>query len=53
MFAWSQNLFQFNMLNSRITDVDGLPVLHILDEAPLEVRRYVKRLIDIVFLACS
>lgn len=43
------DLFQFNMLNSRITDVDGLPVLHILDEAPLEIRRYVKRLIDVLF----
>ena len=43
------DLFQFNMLNSRITDVDGLPVLHILDEAPLEIRRYIKRLIDVVF----
>ena len=43
------DLFQFNMLNSRITDVDGLPVLHILDEAPLEIRRYVKRFIDVVF----
>ena len=45
------DLFQFNMLNSRITDVDGLPVLHILDEAPLEIRRYIKRLIDILFSA--
>ena len=45
------DLFQFNMLNSRITDVDGLPVLHILDEAPLEIRRYVKRFIDILFSA--
>jgi len=43
------DLFQFNMLNSRITDVDGLPVLHILDEAPLEIRRYVKRVIDVIF----
>ncbi len=43
------DLFQFNMLNSRITDVDGLPVLHILDEAPMEFRHFVKRFIDIVF----
>ena len=43
------DLFQFNMLNSRITDVDGLPVLHILDEAPLEIRRYIKRIIDVLF----
>ena len=43
------DLLQFNMLNSRITDIDGMPVLHILDEAPLEFRRYIKRFIDILF----
>ncbi|MFK7846590.1 MAG: undecaprenyl-phosphate glucose phosphotransferase [Rhodothermales bacterium] len=43
------DLFQFNLLNSRITDVDGLPVLHILDEAPMEYRHFVKRGIDIIF----
>ena len=43
------DLFQFNMLNSRISDVDGMPVLHILDEAPMEFKRYVKRFIDILF----
>ncbi len=43
------DLFQFNLLNSRITDVDGLPVLHILDEAPMEYRHFVKRVIDVVF----
>ena len=43
------DLLQFNLLNSRITDVDGLPILHILDEAPLELRQYIKRFIDIVF----
>ena len=43
------DLFQFNMLNSRITDVDGLPILHILDEAPMEFRHFVKRFIDVIF----
>lgn len=43
------DLFQFNLLNSRITDVDGLPVLHILDEAPMQYRHFVKRFIDVVF----
>ncbi len=43
------DLFQFKMMNSRITDVDGMPVLHILDEAPMEFRRYVKRAIDMTF----
>jgi Undecaprenyl-phosphate glucose phosphotransferase len=43
------DLFQFNMLNSRITDVDGLPILHILDEAPMQYRHFIKRIIDVVF----
>jgi Undecaprenyl-phosphate glucose phosphotransferase len=43
------DLFQFNMLNSRVSDVDGMPVLHILDEAPMEFRRFVKRFIDFAF----
>lgn len=43
------DLFQFDILNSRITDVDGLPVIHLVDEAPLELRRLVKRLVDVAF----
>ncbi|HET6568132.1 MAG TPA: undecaprenyl-phosphate glucose phosphotransferase [Rhodothermales bacterium] len=43
------DLFQFDILNSRITDVNGLPVIHIIDEAPLETRRLVKRLLDVAF----
>ena len=43
------DLFQLNMLNSRITDIDGMPVLHLLDEAPIQFKRYVKRFIDILF----
>ncbi|MBO6574912.1 MAG: undecaprenyl-phosphate glucose phosphotransferase [Rhodothermales bacterium] len=45
------DLFQFDILNSRVTDVDGLPVIHIIDEAPLDFPRAVKRLIDVVFSA--
>jgi exopolysaccharide biosynthesis polyprenyl glycosylphosphotransferase len=43
------DLLQYDLLNSRVTDIDGLPVLHIVDEAPLEVRRLVKRGVDVVF----
>lgn len=45
------DLLQFNIINSRITDVDGLPVLHLIDEAPIEFRRVLKRALDIVFSA--
>ena len=43
------DLFQLNILNSRITDIGGLPVIHMIDEAPLDFRRAIKRLIDIAF----
>lgn len=43
------DLFQLDIINSRITDVDGMPVIHLIDEAPLEVRRFVKRVVDVVF----
>ena len=43
------DLFQLDILNSRITDIGGLPVIHIIDEAPLDFRRAVKRIIDVVF----
>ncbi len=45
------DLFQFNILNSRITHIDGLPVIHLMDEAPLEFRQFVKRMIDVAFSA--
>ena len=45
------DLFQLDILNSRVTDIGGLPVIHIIDEAPLEFRRAIKRLIDILFSA--
>ena len=37
------------LLNSRVSDVDGLPVIHLLDEAPFDVRQIVKRAADVAF----
>ena len=45
------DLLQYDIINSRITDVDGLPVLHLIDEAPIEFRRVVKRGVDVIFSA--
>jgi putative colanic acid biosynthesis UDP-glucose lipid carrier transferase len=45
------DLFHLNILNSRITDIGGLPVIHMIDEAPLDFRRAVKRMMDIAFSA--
>ncbi len=43
------DLFQLDILNSRVTDVNGLPVIHLIDEAPIEARRFMKRAIDVIF----
>lgn len=43
------DLFHLDILNSRITDIGGLPVIHMIDEAPLDFRRAVKRMVDIAF----
>ena len=45
------DLLQYDIINSRITEVDGLPVLHIADEAPLDAGRMAKRTLDVVFSA--
>ncbi len=45
------DLLQLDIINSRITDVDGMPVIHLIDEAPLEFRRFIKRVVDFVFSA--
>ncbi|HUF09328.1 MAG TPA: undecaprenyl-phosphate glucose phosphotransferase [Rhodothermales bacterium] len=45
------DILQFNLLNSRISEVDGLPVIHLADEPPIAFGRVVKRGIDIVFSA--
>lgn len=47
------DLFQFDILNSRVTELSGLPVIHVIDEAPLDFRRAVKRAIDVVFSAMT
>ena len=41
------------LLNSRVSDVDGLPVIHLLDEAPFDVRQLVKRAGDVAFSAAA
>lgn len=43
------DVFQFDILNSRISDIGGLPVIHLIDEAPLDFRRGVKRILDVFF----
>ena len=45
------DLFQLDILNSRITEIGGLPVIHMIDEAPLDFRRAIKRIIDVLFSA--
>ena len=45
------DLFHFDIVNSRITDVGGLPVIHMIDEAPLDFGRTTKRVMDIVLAA--
>lgn len=44
------DIFQLDLLlNSRVSDVDGLPVIHLLDEAPFDIRQVVKRVVDVAF----
>ena len=48
------DLFHLDLLlNSRVSHVDGLPVIHLLDEAPFDFRHVVKRTVDIAFSAFS
>ena len=42
------DLFEFDVLNSRVTHIGGLPVIHVIDEAPIEFGRFLKRAVDIV-----
>lgn len=42
------DLFQFDIINSRITDIDGMPVIHLIDEAPLEINLVLKRAMDLL-----
>ncbi len=45
------DLFQFDLLNSRFSELGGMPVLHLIDETPLRFEKLTKRLIDILFSA--
>ena len=48
------DLFGLDLLmNSRVSDVDGLPVIHLIDEAPWDVRQMVKRGADVAFSAAA
>lgn len=43
------DLFHFDIVNSRVTSVEGLPIIHLIDEAPLEFARITKRIVDVGF----
>ncbi len=43
------DLFHFDIVNSRVTSIEGLPIIHLIDEAPLEFARITKRIVDVVF----
>ncbi len=43
------DIFEFDFLNGRVTDINGMPVIHLIDEAPIDMRRLVKRTMDLVF----
>lgn len=45
------DLFQYDIINSRITDIEGLPVIHLIDEAPLEINLVAKRIMDVLLSA--
>ena len=45
------DLFQFDLLNSRVSEIAGLPVLHLIDETPLRFDKIAKRLVDMAFSA--
>ena len=43
------DLLHFDIMNSRVSTVEGMPVIHLIDESPLEVRRVGKRIFDFLF----
>ena len=47
------DLFHFDIVNSRVTSVEGLPIIHLIDEAPLEFARVTKRIVDVAFAAAA
>jgi exopolysaccharide biosynthesis polyprenyl glycosylphosphotransferase len=42
------DLMRFNLLNSRISDIEGMPLIHLIDETPMDIRRFIKRMLDIM-----
>jgi putative colanic acid biosysnthesis UDP-glucose lipid carrier transferase len=42
------DLFGAEVLNARVSELDGLPVLHLIDEVPLRPAWVVKRILDVV-----
>jgi putative colanic acid biosynthesis UDP-glucose lipid carrier transferase len=52
--AMVPDVFQLDLLlNARVSDVDGLPVLHLLDQAPFDIRHIAKRVLDMAFAATA
>ncbi len=48
------DLFHLDLLlNSRVSDIDGLPIIHLIDEAPFDIRQIVKRAVDVAFSAIA
>ncbi|PIQ63697.1 MAG: undecaprenyl-phosphate glucose phosphotransferase [Bacteroidetes bacterium CG12_big_fil_rev_8_21_14_0_65_60_17] len=45
------DIFEFDILNGRVTDIDGIPIIHLIDEAPIDLRRVMKRTMDLAFSA--
>lgn len=43
------DIFGFTALNARVSDIDGMPVIHLIDEVPLRLTWVAKRLLDIAF----
>lgn len=41
------DIFRLNLLNYRVSDLSGLPVIHLMDETPFDIWRITKRLMDI------
>jgi Undecaprenyl-phosphate glucose phosphotransferase len=45
------DIFGFTALNARVSDIDGIPVIHLIDEVPLRLTWVAKRLVDVGFSA--
>ncbi len=45
------DLFGLTVLNARVSDVDGLPIIHLIDEVPLRLAWVAKRGLDIALSA--